>query len=331
MALQAGLATSKILLILGASIGTSILVQNGTLSDFLGDTYKVLVKHLRHDIKHSKQSSADPNLLAQLTRLRKEVSSLSSERSSITLVSGSSRSYGSLINAAVPALLIGAAGYGYMRLKGLCLADLMYVTRHSMSNAVSSVSKQVEQVSSEVTAAKRHLNSRLEHLSGNADQNSELQAELRNEVSVVREDVEKYGLEIETVQRLVQNLGVKIGTIESKQDLANMGVVYLCNFVEKAQTAESPELIQGAQRPRLERSAAGSIGLKDLQSISNLLESADANAKISSSTSTEITVSGTKSSNTATTSNTKGSSPGLQRRFTTSFAAGFTRSCLSRT
>lgn len=330
MALQVGLATSKILLIIGASIGGSILIQNGSLSDFLGDSYKVLVKHLKNDTEHSHQSSVDPNLLAQLSRLRQELSSLASERSSsITLVSGNSRSNGSFLNVAVPALLVGATGYGYMRWKGLSLSDFMYVTRCSMSNAVASVSKQFEQVSAALTATKRHLTAKLEHLSGNLDQNMELQEELKNEVSLVREDVEKYGLEIETVQRLVQSLGVKIDTIESKQDMANMGVVYLCNFVETMQITQSPESIQGMHRPRL--ASLGSVGLKDLQSISNALESADASAEISTSSGSSDIVVSSPSSDIATSSNSKGTSPSLQRRFTASFSAGFTRSFLSRT
>lgn len=323
MALQASLSASKILLIVGASLAGSVLVQKGSLTDFLDDTYKVLLKHLKNDSEHGKQSSVDPNLLAQLNRLRQELSSLASERSSsITVISGSSRTKGSIFSVAVPALVIGVTGYGYMRWKGLSFSDFMYVTRRSMSDAVSSVSKQLEQVSTALQATKRHLTSRLEHLSGNLDQNMELQAELKEEVSLVRGDVEKYGLEIETVQRLVQTLGVKIDTIESKQDMANMGVVYLCNFVEKMQITQPPEAVQGMQKPRIERggSSTGSIGFKDLQSISNALESADTNAeKVGSS---EIV--------TLNSNSTKGSSPSLQRKFP-SFSAGLTRSFFSRT
>eukprot|EP00250_Pteridium_aquilinum_P007036 c16834_g1_i1 orf=304-1539(+) len=337
MALQAGLATSRILLIVGASVAGSILVKNGNFSDFLDDTYKVLVKHLKHDSEHSNQSSVDPNLLAQLSRLRQELSSLASERSSVTIVSGSSNSNGSLIRVAVPALLIGATGYGYMRWKGLSLSDFMYVTRRSMSDAVASVSKQFDHVSMALSATKRHLTSKLECLSGNLDQNMEAQADLKNEVSLVRGDVEKYGLEIETVQRLVQTLGVKIDTIESKQDMANMGVVYLCNFVEKMQitqpppeaiqgvhrprleqpsrpqmTLPSPEAVQGVHRPRLERggsSSLGSIGLKDLESISNAIESAGTNTETLATSSSVKSPIPSGSSDIATDSNAKSSSP----------------------
>ncbi|MCO5554550.1 hypothetical protein L7F22_008080 [Adiantum nelumboides] len=332
MALQASLATSKILLIVGAGVAGSILVQNGSLTDLLDDSYKVLVKHLKNDNEHGKQSSVDSNLLAQLNRLRQELNSLASERSSsITVVSGSSRTNGSIFSYAVPALLIGVTGYGYMRWKGITFSDFMYVTRRSMSDAVSSVSKQLEQVSTALQATKRHLTSRLERLSGNLDQNMELQEELKNEVSLVRGDVEKYGLEIETVQRLVQTLGVKIDTIENKQDIANMGVIYLCNFVEKTQISQPvektqisqpPEAVQGLHKPRLERgrSSTGSIGFKDLQSISNALESGDAQTESLASTGiSEI----------ATISSTKSSSPSLQRRFPT-LSAGFTRSFFSR-
>ncbi|KAI5084169.1 hypothetical protein GOP47_0000338 [Adiantum capillus-veneris] len=307
-----------------SGVAGSILAQNGSLTDFFDDTYKVLVKHLKNDGEHTKQSSVDSNLLAQLNRLRQELSTLASERSSsITVVSGSSRTNGSIVSYAVPALLLGVTGYGYMRWKGLSFSDFMYVTRRSMSDAVSSVSKQLEQVSTALQATKRHLTSRLEHLSGNLDQNMELQEELKNEVSLVRGDVEKYGLEIETVQRLVQTLGVKIDTIENKQDMANTGVIYLCNFVEKMQISQPSEAVQGLHKPRLDRggSSTGSIGFKYLQSLSNTLESADAHAEsLVSKGGSEI----------ATVSSAKNLSPSLQRKFP-SFSAGLTRSFFSKT
>lgn len=318
MALQTGLATSKILLIVGASLAGSILVKNGSLSDFLDDTYKVLVKHLKKESEHFRQTSVDPNLLAQLNRLRQELSHLASERSSsITLVSASSKSSGSFVSVAVPALLIGATGYGYMRWRGFSLSDFMYVTKRSMSNAVASVSKQLEQVSTALMATKGHLTSRLEHLSSNLDQNMELQGELKNEVSGVRGDVARYGLEIETVQRLVQTLGVKIDTIENKQDLANHGVIYLCNFVEKMHVSQLPEAIQGVHRPRLERGA--SSGLKELHSISNALESVDSRAEI------------VNEGGDFTTSSSRGPSPRLQRNLTATFSTGLARTFFSRT
>lgn len=273
MALQAGLATSKILIIVGASLAGTVLLKNGTLSDFLGDSYQILVKHLKNESASPAQRSVDPNLLAQLNRLRQELSHLTSERSTITVVTGSSKGNGAIVSVAIPALLVGATGYGYLRWRGCSLSDLMYVTRHSMSAAVASVSKQLEQVSTALSATKRHLASRLEHLSSNLDQSIELQGELKNEITEVRGDVARYGLDIETVQRLVKTLGVKIDTIENKQDIANCGVIYLCNFVERMHVTQQPEPLQGVHRPRLERASFGSTGLKGLHSISDGLQS----------------------------------------------------------
>ncbi|KAH7424469.1 hypothetical protein KP509_11G010300 [Ceratopteris richardii] len=275
MILQAALGASKVLLILGAGVAGSILVQNGNLSDFVNDTYKVLMKHLKHDSGPKQQSSVDPNLLAQLSKLKQELSSLSAQRSSVTIVSGSSRPSSIVISIGVPALVIGTAGYGYMCLRGLSLSDLMYVTKHSMSEAVSAVSRQLEQVTSALSATKRQLNSRIDTLTSNLDENVELQRELKDEVGSLRGDIARYGLEIETVQRIVQSLGVKIDSIESKQvffsfslksevvwrammelcgyaddceytwqDLANTGVIYLCNFVEGWQTSQQPAALQ---------------------------------------------------------------------------------------
>ncbi|KAH7289203.1 hypothetical protein KP509_31G063300 [Ceratopteris richardii] len=163
-----------------------------------------------------------------------------------------------------------------MRWKGLSLSDFMFVTRRSLSNAVSSVSKQLEQVSAALQASKRHLASRLRRLSGTLDQAMELQAELKNEVSEVRIEVKQYGLEIETVKTLVESLGMKIDTIESKQDIANRGVVYLCSFIEKMQIPPSREAIHDLQKPLFEGDGIDHrIAFKDLQSISDALGCGD--------------------------------------------------------
>lgn len=284
MVLQLVLGASKLVLVLGAGVAGSILVQNGSLSDFMNDTYKVLVKHLKHEGGPSQKGSVDPNLLAQLTRLKQELSNLSSERASVTIVSGSSNSSGFVVSVGVPALAISAAGYGYMRWRGLSFSDLMYVTRHSMSEAIATVSKQLEQVTSALSVTRRHLNTRIDKLSSNLDENKELQGELKDEVGNLRGDVARYGLEIETVQRIVQSLGVKIDSIENKQDIANTGVIYLCNFVEGMQVSQqSPALQGGFRRPRLERSAStfGSTGLKELHSISHALQSLEMNTDTS--------------------------------------------------
>lgn len=283
MVLHAALGASKILILLGASVAGSILVQNGSLSDFVNDTYKVLVKHLKHEGGPGQRSSIDPNLLAQLSRLKQELSHLASERASVTIVTGNSSSSGVAISVGVPALVIGATGYGYMRWRGISLSDLMYVTRHSMSNAISTVSKQLEQVTTALTATKRHLNTRINTLSSNLDENKELQGELKDKVGSLHGDVARYGLEIETVHRIVETLGGKIDNIEKKQDKANTGMIYLCNFVGGIQVSDqSPALQGGFRRPRLERTAAtlGSTGLKELQSISYALQSPEMNTDI---------------------------------------------------
>ncbi|KAI5080849.1 hypothetical protein GOP47_0004032 [Adiantum capillus-veneris] len=285
MVLQLALGASKLLLVLGAGVAGSILVQNGNLSDFVNDTYKVLVKHLKHESGPSQKSSVDPNLLAQLSRLKQELSNLSSERASVTIVTSNSRSSGLVVCVGVPALVVSAAGYGYMRWRGLSFSDLMYVTRHSMSEAISTVSKQLEQVTSALSASKRHLNTRIDKLSSNLDENKELQIDLKDEVGNLRGDIARYGLEIETVQRIVQTLGVKIDSIENKQDIANTGVIYLCNFVEGMQAPQqNPTLQGGFRRPRLERSAStfGSTGLKELHSISHALQSLEMNTDLTS-------------------------------------------------
>eukprot|EP00249_Psilotum_nudum_P010915 c22843_g2_i1 orf=1-402(-) len=134
MAVQAGLAISKVILLAGAGLAGSMLVSNGRLADFLGDTYKIFMRHLDRDRDVPKETSVDAALVAQVNRLRQELTRLATERSTITVVAGSSMTdaYKSI---ALPALIIGVSGYGYWRWKGFSLSDFMYVTRRSMSNA----------------------------------------------------------------------------------------------------------------------------------------------------------------------------------------------------
>eukprot|EP00249_Psilotum_nudum_P014542 c24876_g1_i1 orf=214-1185(+) len=254
MALQVGLGTSKIFLIIGASVAGSILLKNGSLTDFLQDTYKVFWKHLNKEGDQPKGNSVDASLIAQVTRLRQELSRLAAERSTVTVITGSSKRNGIFTSLAIPAFIIGAAGYGYLRWKGFCISDLMYVTRRSMSNAVTTVSKQMEQVSTALTATKQQLSSKLEHLSSNLDQSIEMQEALKDQVEVVHCGVSRVGLEIETVQRLMEGLEGKIHRIESKQDIATKGIVFLCSFVQQLHGVQQPEALQVPNRPHLGRS-----------------------------------------------------------------------------
>lgn len=222
--MQTGVATSKVLILVGAGMTGSILLRNGRLSDVLGELQEIM--------KGVNQGTAsgpyDIALIqAQIRNLAQEVRDLTLSKP-ITILNGKSDSGGSLSSYILPAAAVGAMGYCYMWWKGLSLSDVMFVTKHNMANAVQSMSKQLEQVSSALAATKRHLTQRLENLDGKMDEQVEVSKAIRNEVNDVKDDLSQIGFDVESIQKMVAGLEGKIELLENKQDVANTGIWYLC-------------------------------------------------------------------------------------------------------
>lgn len=222
--MQTGVATSKVLILVGAGMTGSILLRNGRLSDVLGELQEIM--------KGVNQGTAsgpyDIALIqAQIRNLAQEVRDLTLSKP-ITILNGKSDSGGGLSSYILPAAAVGAMGYCYMWWKGLSLSDVMFVTKHNMANAVQSMSKQLEQVSSALAATKRHLTQRLENLDGKMDEQVEVSKAIRNEVNDVKDDLSQIGFDVESIQKMVAGLEGKIELLENKQDVANTGIWYLC-------------------------------------------------------------------------------------------------------
>ncbi|KAH9311835.1 hypothetical protein KI387_026870, partial [Taxus chinensis] len=162
-------------------VAGSVLVSEGRISrvsDFFSGALKVVLKHLKDDGSSSKETSADSSLMAQVNSLRQELNLLVSTRP-ITVVAGNSHSGASTY--AAPVIIIGVMGYGYIWWKGWKLSDMMFATRRSLSDACTSVGRQLEQVSASITAAKRHLSSRIDRVDNSLDQCAELNASTKDE------------------------------------------------------------------------------------------------------------------------------------------------------
>ncbi|XP_024517379.1 uncharacterized protein LOC9651935 isoform X1 [Selaginella moellendorffii] len=295
MAVQAGMATSKLIILLGAGMTGSILIKNGKLSDFFKDLSKVFSKHLKEDDK----DEVTETLAQQVQRLTNDLRQLAGSRN-ITVVNapGTSGQSSNLSSLAMPALVIGVAGYGYFWWKGWSWTDVMYVTRRNMSNVVASVSKQLDQVSAAVTATKRHLTSRIDSVSKTLDDSVAVQGLIKNEVFEIRGDVARVGGDIGAVQQIVEGLGNQLDDVQTKQDFTNQGIILLCQFARRWEETRRQELpgispilslqngeakpasgvdsiLQGLPplpKARLERSASATgSGLKELQFISDAL------------------------------------------------------------
>ncbi|OAE21864.1 hypothetical protein AXG93_1998s1010 [Marchantia polymorpha subsp. ruderalis] len=279
-----------------SGVGGSIVLRNSKISDILADLSRVLSKHLQEDGDRPSGSGGDSTeaLTAQVRRLTMELRQLAASNRPITVVNGSPSSGGNLGSLIVPAAVLGVAGYGYMWLKvspignvfnlkkialGWSFSDVMYVTRRNMSNAVASMSKQLETFSAALVATKRQLTLRLDNVSKSLEHNTALTHAIQAQVGQVRGDVAQVGLEMREVQRQIEGLEGKIDEVQGKQDFTNQGIVLLCRFVlQGLEGGGQPELLQGFHaysRTRLERSTsssfAASSGLKELQHFSEKL------------------------------------------------------------
>ncbi|XP_058070780.1 uncharacterized protein LOC131219575 isoform X2 [Magnolia sinica] len=227
MAMQSGVSTSKVLILVGAGLTSSVILRSGRLSDVISDLQE-LIKGV-NEIEVSPNRFDSAFLAAQIRHLAQEVRDLTLSRP-VTIFNGNSTSNGNLSSYIMPAAAIGAMGYCYMWWKGWSFSDVMFVTKKNMANAVASVSKQLEQVSAALASTKRHLTQRLENLDGKLDEQKEISKVIMNEVDDVRSDLSQIGFDIELIQKIVSGLEDKIGVLEDKQDFANAGVWYLCQI-----------------------------------------------------------------------------------------------------
>ncbi|XP_059633893.1 uncharacterized protein LOC132276478 [Cornus florida] len=265
MAMQTGMGVTKILILAGAG---TFLLKNGKLSDLLGE-----LESLLKGLKNSGDSSdADSDAVAaQVRRLAMEVRQLASGRQ-ITVLNGNSGQIGNMTSLIVPAAALGALGYGYMWWKGLSFSDLMYVTKQNMANAVSNLTKHLEHVSDVLAATKKHLTQRIENLDGKLDEQVEISKLIRNEVTDVRGDLSQIGFDLNALQRTVSGLDGKIGSLEYKQDVTNVGVWFLCNFAE-GKKVKMPEVLQ--EQLKLPGKSRGFLTSSETPSLMGLKEIAD--------------------------------------------------------
>lgn len=232
--MQTGIGFSKLIILVGAGYTSTLLLKNGKLSDVLGELQSIVKGYEHGDSSDGDHSDA---IATQLRRLAMDVRQLASARQ-ITVLNGSSGQIGNVSSLILPAAALGAVGYGYMWWKGLSFSDLMYVTKQNMSAAVSNLTKHLEHVSEALAATKRHLTQRIENLDGKLDEQVQMSKAIKNEVMDVRDDVAQICGDLDVLHRMVSGLDGKILSLEQKQDLANMGVQYLCGIADGMKTSD---------------------------------------------------------------------------------------------
>ncbi|KAH9793519.1 DUF1664 domain-containing protein [Citrus sinensis] len=133
--------------------------------------------------------------------------------------------------------------------RGWSLSDVMFVTKHNMANAVASVSKQLEHVSETLASTKRQLSKRLQNLDWKLQEQIETSKLIANdvhhlfelsasfEVDVMNSSLSQIGFDIEMIRQMVAGLEGKLELLEGKQDMANSGLMYLCQVAGDVKNA----------------------------------------------------------------------------------------------
>ncbi|CAH1444751.1 unnamed protein product [Lactuca virosa] len=241
MAMQTGVSTSKVLILVGAGLTSSVILRSGKLSDVISELQELMKGVNEVEITPGKYDSAA--LAAQIRQLAQEIRELSLSRP-VTIFNGNSTSSGGYSSYLVPAAALGAMGYCYMWWKGLSLSDVMFVTKNNMANAVSTVSKQLENVSDALASTKRHLSKRLENLDWKLDEQKEISTLISNDVNDVRSNLNQIGYDIDMIHQMVAGLEGKIDLIEGKQDVTNSGLYYLCQVAGGIKDGINAKLFQ---------------------------------------------------------------------------------------
>ncbi|XP_010527870.1 PREDICTED: uncharacterized protein LOC104805136 [Tarenaya hassleriana] len=238
MSMQAGIGLSKILVLAGAGYTGTILVKNGKLSEIIGEL-QALVKRIEKSGEHS---DGDSDASDAMHRLAMEVRQLASARQITVLNATPGADFTPFI---IPAATLGVVGYGYMWFKGISFSDIMCITKRNMENAVSNLTKHLESISETLSSAKKHLAQRLKKVDDKVDLQKKLSKEIQENVNLALEDLIKIGGDFEAMHDILEGVDGKLDTLEYKQDIANMGLMYLCNSMGRKNVRMPEFLMEG--------------------------------------------------------------------------------------
>ncbi|XP_038875528.1 uncharacterized protein LOC120067951 isoform X2 [Benincasa hispida] len=234
----------------------SVLAKEGRLpyvSDFASGAFKIALKRIRQDDSGTTKSKPrNDSLMAQVKSLREELQMLASNRQMTIVTTGErgGRKYGVII-------LVVVVGYGIVWMKGWKLPDMMFATKRSLSDACSSVARQLENVYSSISATKRNLSSKMDHVDKSLDESLDVTADTKEKVSELRGRSDTFGRDIKSVHHAVQTLENKLWSFEGKQDRTIEGLKKLCNYawnMENRRTVERTQAIPSSssrQAPEL--------------------------------------------------------------------------------
>ncbi|KAJ6723775.1 hypothetical protein OIU74_008191 [Salix koriyanagi] len=245
MALQTGVSTSKVIILVGAGLTSSIILKNGRLPELIGQLQELLKGVDEVEIAPYKYDTA--LLAAQIRQLAQEIKELSLS-SPVTIYNGNSVSNGNFSSYLVPAAALGAMGYCYIWWKGWSFSDVMFVTKQNMANAVATVSKQLENVSETLASTKRHLSKRLGNLDWKIEEQIETSKLIANDVDEMKSNLSQIGYDVESIHEMISGLTLnrKGSSNFSKANRMQQTLVYgiYVNLLEALKTGLALKLIR---------------------------------------------------------------------------------------
>ncbi|XP_054797840.1 uncharacterized protein LOC129302939 [Prosopis cineraria] len=272
MALQAGVQTSKILILVGAGLTGSVVLRSGRLSDLIQQLQELLKGVDEAEISPGRYDTAA--IAAQIRQLAQEIRELTISNP-VTIFNGNSSSNGSYASYILPAAAIGAMGYCYMWWKGWSFSDVMFVTKRNMANAVATVSKQLENVHETLASTRRHLTKKLEVLDLKVEGHNELTQLIANDVTEVKSNLSQIGGDFELIHEMISSLEGKLKLVESKQDITNSGLWYLCQLADGFKEQPNSKIFKEVSTELASHSTMALEGKSSLKGLQFITETTD--------------------------------------------------------
>ncbi|XP_028758007.1 uncharacterized protein LOC114717096 [Neltuma alba] len=272
MALQAGVQTSKILILVGAGLTGSVVLRSGRLSDLIAQLQELLKGVDEAGISPGRYDTAA--IAAQIRQLAQEIRELTSSNP-VTIFNGNSSSNGSYASYLLPAAAIGAMGYCYMWWRGWSFSDVMFVTKRNMANAVATVTKQLENVHETLASTRKHLTKKLEVLDLKVEEHNELTQLIANDVNEVKSNLSQIGGDFELIHEMMSGLEGKLKLVESKQDITNSGLWYLCQLADGFKEQPSSRIFKEVSTELANHSTKALEGKSSLKGLQFITETTD--------------------------------------------------------
>ncbi|XP_023534311.1 uncharacterized protein LOC111795907 [Cucurbita pepo subsp. pepo] len=274
MALQTGVSTSKVLILVGAGLTGSVVLRSGRLSDLISQLQELLKGVTEEDLSPTPYKYDTAVLAAQIRQLAQEIRELTVS-GPVTVFNGNSSSSGNYASYLMPAAAVGAMGYCYMWWKGWSFSDIMFVTKQNMENAVSTVSKQLDHVHEALASTRSHLTKRLEKLDWRLDEEIETTNLIANNVEEVKSNLSQIGFDVETIHQMVSQLEGKLEVLEKKQDITNSGLWYLCQAAGDAKDRITDKLFPVSNSLQAKKTATIKYEENSLKGLQFIAETKD--------------------------------------------------------